>query len=142
MEIANKFIVLFGVLFIAAGVAFAQQGSQPPSPPSANDIISRMKEELNLTDEQVTQITPIIQDELGQIQAFREQGVSPDMAKIKMDELRQSMELKFAQYLTQDQLTQWKNKQSPKQDANNRMGPPQEGNNLESDRHDQPGVTN
>lgn len=125
MRFVDKCIILIGVLFLAMGITFAQQGGQPPSPPLASDIVSRMKEDLNLTEEQMSQIMPIIQDELSQMQSFMEQGASPDTVRSKMDELRQSTESKLSQYLTQDQLTQWKNKQQqPPQKEGNRMEPP------------------
>ena len=124
MKFVDKCIILIGALFLVAGITFAQQGDQPPSPPSASDVVSRMKEELSLTEEQISQITPIIQDELSQMQSFMEQGASSDTAKSKMDELRQSTESKLSQYLRQDQLTQWKNKQ--------RQPPQKEGSRMES----------
>jgi Spy/CpxP family protein refolding chaperone len=114
MKRALKCIILVAVTFFITGITLAQPGGKMPSPPSVSDIVSRMQEELSLTDEQVTQITPIIQDELSQMQAFMEQGVSLDTGKSKMEALRESTESKLSQYLTPDQLTQWKSrKQQP-----------------------------
>ncbi len=97
-----------------------------------------MKNELNLTDEQIARITPIIQDELNQMQAFREQGISPDTAGNKMEELRQNTELKLAQYLTQDQLRQWMSKQQPpKQGMGDGMKPQKGDENSDFDLRDQ-----
>ena len=117
-------VVMLAVLLFTAGLSFAQQQGQPPSPPSASDMVSRMKQELNLTDEQVSQITPIIQDDVSQMQSLMNQGLDRDAAKSQIDTLHQSTELELSQYLTPDQLTQWKSrKHPPQQDSSSNMGP-------------------
>ena len=134
MRVANKYkyicVISMVVLFVATGVVLAgQPGGQRPSPPSASDIVVKMKQELNLSDEQVSQITPIFQDEIQQMQAImeqsRSQGADRDAVKSQMDALRQSTELKLSQYLTPDQLIQWKNmQQQPPQQKGDRRVPP------------------
>jgi hypothetical protein len=104
-------VIIFVALFFVAEIAFAQQERERPSAPSASDIVSKMKEELNLTEEQIAQITPVIEDEVNQGQSLIGQGGDRDAVKTKMDVLRQATEEKLAQYLTQDQLAQWKSKQ-------------------------------
>jgi predicted RND superfamily exporter protein len=108
-------IILAGMLFIMTGLTLAQHGEQPPSPPSANDIMTKMKQELKLSDEQVSQITPIIKNEIEQMQALMSQGTDRDAGRSQMEALRKSTESKLSQYLTQEQITLWKNKQNQEQ---------------------------
>lgn len=118
-------IIMLGVLFFMAGIGFAQPEDQPPQAPSASDMISRMQQELNLTEEQVAQITPVIEDEINQMQSLMSQGGDRDASKVQMDTLRQATETKLAQYLTPEQLVQWKSKQQqPPQEGGDKMGPP------------------
>lgn len=113
------YVIIFGVSFFLAGITFAQQEEQPPSPSSASDILAKMKQELNLNDEQLSRITPIIQDDVQQMQMIMEQSRSQragrDAVKNQMDVLRQNTESKLSQYLTQDQLIQWEDQQQPKE---------------------------
>ena len=108
-------VVMLAVLLFTAGLSSAQQQGQPPSPPSASDMVSKMKQELNLTDEQVSQVTPIIQEEVNQMQSLMSQVADRDAVKSQIDALHQSTEAKLAQYLTPDQLTQWKSRKQPPQ---------------------------
>lgn len=113
-------VMILGVLFVTAGISVAQQEQSPlPSvqheKSSASDIVAKMKEKLNLTDEQVSQITLIIQNEIEQRQVIMKQNNS------QMEALRKDTESKLSQYLTPDQLAQWKN--------NQRQHLPQEGHN-------------
>jgi len=124
------YVILLGVLFVVTGIAFAQQGGEPPAPPSASDMVAKMKQELNLTDTQVNQITPVIQDEVNQMQALMGQGTDRDAVKTQMEALRQSTESKLSQYLTENQLAQWKNKQQPPQGQ-----PPQGGGHMAPPRN-------
>ena len=114
-----KFMVKWGsvcvfmlvALFSTSGLGFAQQQQeQPPSPPSANRLVSGMQRELDLTDEQASQIAAIITDEINQIQSLR------NATKNQVDAIRQSAESKFLRYFTPEQLEKWNNrKQLPLQ---------------------------
>ncbi len=127
MKIICGCLVFAAVLFAACGAAFAQQGPKPPAPPSAEEIVDRMKTELGLSDEQVNQITPVIQEESSQMQAMMEDGVPPEpgQANEKMEQLRRDTESKLAQYLTEEQLAQWKSRhKAPAQGDSEKAGPP------------------
>ncbi len=52
------YVIILGVSFFLAGITFAQQERQPSSPPSAGDISTKMKQELNLNDEWENQQQP------------------------------------------------------------------------------------
>ena len=105
--------ILLAALFLVAGSIFAQQNEQSRSHMSVGDIVANMKGKLNLTDEQVGQITPLIEENIQQRQSIMEQakndGSDSDAVKGQMAALRQSMESKLSQYLTSEQLEKWKN---------------------------------
>ena len=136
MKFLNKwwlyFIILIGGIFIIVSLTFAQEG-QPPSPPSASDMADKMKQELNLNDEQANQITPIIQEESQRIQEMMEQARSQKVDRqemmSQMEELHKDTESKLSQYPTQGQLEQWKSKQPP-QRSRNRGAPPGENGQI------------
>ena len=116
MKFSGKWVCVYGFILgvlciTAAGTAFPQQGEHQQM--SAGDIVAKMKDNLNLTDEQVNQITPIIEENSQQKQALMEQAKSSgsgfSAVKDQMVALRQSLESKLAQYLTPEQLEKWKN---------------------------------
>ena len=99
MKFKNVWIALCSViamLVLLAGSAPAQ-GPRP----TAEEKINKLKQQLNLTDEQVKQITPIIQSEMQKRKEVMDQ----------MRNLHQDTENKIGQYLTPEQMTQWKNLQ-------------------------------
>jgi hypothetical protein len=104
-------LVVAGSLFLMSGTMLAQEGpgggGQPPSPPSASEIVSKMKQDLGLTDEQVSQVTSIIQDESSQMEALMKSG-DPQSGRSQMEAIQQQTESKLAQVLTADQLAKWK----------------------------------
>lgn len=129
LRVRGRFLafILTGSLFLASGVVYAQGsprgGGQPPSSPSASEIVGRMKQELNLTDEQITQVTTIIQEEITQMQSLMKSG-NPESNREKMGSLRQQTETKLASVLTAEQLTKWKsNKPQGPRGGNRPQGP-------------------
>ena len=102
----NRFICLIMIipLFIVTNSLFAQSQGL-----SADDIVAKMKQELKLSDDQINQIKPIIENEIQQRQQIREQakvqGIDRQAIKEQMQALRQDTESKLSQYLSQDQIT-------------------------------------
>ena len=84
--------LLITMLVVAGGVAQAQGPMRTPE-----GKINKMKQELNLTDEQVKQITPVIQSEMQKRKELMDQ----------MRNLHQETETKIGQFLTPEQMTQW-----------------------------------
>jgi excinuclease UvrABC ATPase subunit len=105
--------IVLGVLFLAAGAAFAQQGQQSFPLPSAGEVVAKMKEKLNLSDEQVKQIAPIIEEDFQQrkeiVAQSKTQGLGREAVRSKMAALRQSTKSKLTQCLTPEQLEILKN---------------------------------
>jgi oligoendopeptidase F len=97
------------IMFVAMGNVFAQQRA-----PSAEEIVANMKKDLNLTDEQAIKITPVVRNQIQQMQAIIEQA----QQKIgsQMQTLQQSTEAKLSQYLTPEQMAQFRERiQQPQQ---------------------------
>jgi len=128
-------LVAAGILFVSCGVSFAQQGGgkKPSSPPSASDMVSKMKEELGLSDEQASQITPIIEEEISQMKELMGSVTDRESARDKMDALHQDTESRLSQYLTADQLAEWKSKQKqpPQRGDGNMPSSPSGGEEMD-----------
>jgi len=98
------------VLFLMTLPALAQQ-----QPPSADDIVSKMQSKLNLTQDQVTAITPIIEKYASKRQELR-QGVEDgtversDM-RSQMKQMKDDEKQDLAQVLSADQISQWEQMQ-------------------------------
>jgi Spy/CpxP family protein refolding chaperone len=75
-------------------------------------VISQMKIRLNLTEEQITQIRPIIEDSMNQqkelFQEYRNQGPQA-MASLeaKMQQLEQDIKERLAEFVTDAQLEEY-----------------------------------
>jgi Spy/CpxP family protein refolding chaperone len=96
MKFKNVWITLCSVIAMLVFLAGAAPAQGPR--PTAEAKINKLKQELNLTDEQVKQITPIIQSEMQKRKELMDQ----------MRNLHQDTENKIGQYLTPEQMTQWK----------------------------------
>lgn len=113
-------LITFGLIvstLIICGNTFAQRGpggpggGKAPAKLSASDIVSRMKQNLNLSDDQVKQITTIVKDELAQMESLMGSGSRPDHTQI--ESIRTEAEAKIAAVLTTEQLELWE-KSKPK----------------------------
>ena len=120
-----------------------EQGDRqkPPPPPTAEMILKKMKEELNLTDKQVKQITPIIENEIKQMNELMKKsgGIGKSQRKNhsgksskksdntsnenkemdpnheKMDAIHKETESKLSQYLSAEQMEKWREMHKPPQ---------------------------
>jgi coenzyme F420-reducing hydrogenase alpha subunit len=92
-------------------------GGTPPKPMTASEMISKMKQELSLSDKQVSQIKPVIENEITQIDSImsqeRDGKITRDKAREKMDAVRKDTESKLSKYLTSDQMKKWKELNKP-----------------------------
>ena len=80
----------------------AQPSASTPSAVSPEQILERLKAELNLTPEQQATISRILKDSQAEIQAARKAG-GPEEAKAKVKELRTSNRIKIRSLLTEEQ---------------------------------------
>ncbi len=97
---------LLAALFIVAITAIAQDQ------PSTNDIITKMKTDLNLSDDQVSNITQIIDRYAmasNDLQKSIEDGtMNPSAIDSQRQQIKAAEEQGMAQYLRSDQLTEWR----------------------------------
>ena len=119
-------LVLTCALFVAlAGLqGFAQSSADPAASQAASTMsqagagqagdpevrakvqakLQSLSSELNLTDDQKTQLKPILQDEAQQIKALHDDtSLSPDQKKAKVAEIRQSHKSQMDAILTPEQ---------------------------------------
>lgn len=85
-------------------------------PPNADDIVVKMQSKLNLTQDQVTAITPIVEKYMAKHQELRqnmEDGTADkDSMRSQMKQLRASENQELSQFLSSDQMSQWEEMQS------------------------------
>jgi len=95
------------IVGLSAMTVWAQD--QPPSP---DQIVSQMQSKLNLTSDQVTAVTPIIEkysskrDELRQ--SMEDGTADRDSMRTQMKQLKKDEAQELSQVLSADQLNQWK----------------------------------
>ena len=105
------------VLFFITIPVFAQE--QPSSgehqPPSAADIVAKMQSKLNLTQDQVAAVTPIIEkysskrEELRQ--SMKDGSKDKDSLRSQMKQLKADENQELSQFLSSDQMSQWEQMQ-------------------------------
>jgi len=100
------------VFFAVSFFSFAQADTS-----SVDDIVTKMKTELNLTQQQIDAIKPIIQGYVTArkqlIKSFRQQGLmDKDALKNKIDQLKSVERQKLGQILGQDQMNKWIEKEN------------------------------
>ena len=94
----------FLVIFLGFSV-FAQEDL------SSNDIITKMKNDLNLQEDQVTNITPIIEKytiAFTDLQKSIDDGtINPSVIDSQRQQLRAAEAQEISPYLTANQISQW-----------------------------------
>ncbi len=107
MKLKEKLVIAVVILpvlmLFVAGNAFARMHRQPPT---ASEIIAHMKQELNLTDQQISQIQPLIENEISKIKELR--STAEEQARSQIKTLHQETRQEISKYLTSDQLAKWK----------------------------------
>ena len=107
---------LVGVVLV-----FAQQ--QPTSgehqPPSTADIVAKAQSKLNLTQDQVTAITPIIEKYSSQReelwQSMKDGSKDKESIRSQMKQLKGDENQELSQVLSDEQMSQWNSMQSHRQ---------------------------
>jgi len=109
--------IIMALFFVSSLIvmvpAFAQDqpSSDEHQPPSADQIVSMMQTKLNLTPDQVTAITPIIEKYSSKREELRQSmedgtadrdGIRSQMKQLKSDEGQE-----LGQVLSADQISQW-----------------------------------
>ncbi len=112
------FSIPIAFLLVALMSAPALFGQGPPrqrqAPMSVDDELATLTKDLNLTDEQVTKMKPILEESRSQMMKARERFRSQDRTEASRDQRRATMEKmtqdtdkKLAEVLSADQLKQY-----------------------------------
>src|SRR5215469_2680870 len=120
----SRWSILIILMLLAAGLTFAQtsQESQAPTPDkhagmhhngeSAEQHLQMLSEKLNLTDDQKAKLKPILQDEMQQMKAVREDSsLSEDQRRAKMKSIHESLHDQINAVLTPEQQAKFKQMQ-------------------------------
>jgi protein CpxP len=80
--------------------------------------IQRLKTQLNLTDDQVTKLTPILKDRQDQMMALRnDTTLSQEDRRAKMKDIADAINAKVKAILDPDQFTKWQQMQTRRRQA-------------------------
>ncbi len=115
----KKFLV-HGALAMAVvcggATAYAQMGGQgggggmhgQHQPPSPEQRLKMLTQQLNLTSDQQEKVKPILEDESKQMESLRsDSSLTQQERRSKMQEIRQNTNSQIKPILTSDQQTQW-----------------------------------
>ena len=115
-----RWSILTILILLAAGLTFAQpsQESQAPTPnkhagmqrgESADQHLQMLSEKLNLTDDQKAKLRPILQDQMQQMKAVREDSsLSEEQKRAKMKPIHESLHDQINAVLTPEQRAKFK----------------------------------
>lgn len=110
-------VVLIGLLFFGLSVAFAKEIQ------SLSDVLNKMKKELQLTDEQVEAIKPIIKENLAKRQKLFDSisgdpVINKSQFKIEMMKLKEEENEKLSKVLSKEQMKKLIDRQHIKESLN------------------------
>src|SRR5262245_2025166 len=87
-----------------AGTEANQAGVDPETKAKVQAKLQQLATELNLTDDQKTQIKPILQDEFNQLKAVdADASLSPDQKRAKAGDIHRSAKSQISSILTPEQ---------------------------------------
>jgi periplasmic protein CpxP/Spy len=117
----SRWSILTILVLLAVGLTFAQtsQESQAPAPDkhagmhhngeSADQHLQMLSEKLNLTDDQKATLKPILQDQMQQVKAVREDSsLSQEQKRAKMKSIHESLHDQINAVLTPEQQAKFK----------------------------------
>lgn len=133
------FMILLTAIFILQN-AYAQEGKAPVRGPDPEQAVERLQQALGLTEEQASQVKPIINNDVAKRKALMQEAKAKKQAifdelKANMDKVSEATEAKLAKYLTKEQLAKWKelreerHKRFKKPNDGERFGPKCKGEN-------------
>ena len=117
----SRWSILTILMLLAAGLMFAQtsQESQAPTPhkhagmhhngESVDQHLQMLSEKLNLTDDQKAKLKPVLQDQMQQMKAVREDSsLSQEQKHAKMKSIHESLDDQINAVLTPEQQAKFK----------------------------------
>ena len=102
--------VCAALFFLGSSLAFAQQGGGMGGGMSADAMAQKMQKKLNLTQDQVNQIKPILEENMAKRQQLKGsmQGGGDRSAMFKqMKQMQEEQNQKLSKVLTPEQMQQW-----------------------------------
>jgi periplasmic protein CpxP/Spy len=136
MKKQNMFVAAVIFTMLAGGaVVYAQNAPEQGGgqwghgqPPTADQRLQRMTQQLNLTEAQQQQIKPILESEAKQMQTLREDSsLSQDDRRTKMMQIRQESASQIKPILNADQQKQYEEMMSRQGRGRGPGGPPPQG---------------
>jgi len=107
--------IMFGVLLAAFFITMSGYAQEHASKSTA-DVVAKLKTQLNLTDEQVTAISPIIEKYSSKRKELYKSVQAGTLDKggmhAQIEQLREDENQELSQILSQDQMSQWSNMQN------------------------------
>ncbi|MFA5148350.1 MAG: hypothetical protein WC491_04395 [Candidatus Omnitrophota bacterium] len=113
MKIDTKFIVglLIMLLYLTSNKVYSEQGGGRPPMMTAEQMVSDMKKSLGLSEEQASQILPIVEQEMEKREELMGSCGGPgnfESMRSSMEKIDSETETALAQYLTDEQMAKWK----------------------------------
>jgi Spy/CpxP family protein refolding chaperone len=102
----------FALLIALTGLRVAAQTDastvDPATKAKVQEKLQHISSELNLTDDQKTQLKPMLQSEVQQLQAVKDDtSLSPDQKEAKAKAIHQSFKTQMSGVLTPEQQKKW-----------------------------------
>jgi Spy/CpxP family protein refolding chaperone len=102
----------FALLIALTGLRVAAQTDassvDPETKAKVQEKLQQISSELNLTDAQKAQLKPILQSEVQQFQAVKnDTSLSPDQKQAKVKEIQQTYRSQMSSVLTPEQQKKW-----------------------------------
>ena len=101
----------FALLVALTGLRVAAQDTStvdPATKAAVQDKLQKISTELNLTDDQKTQLKPMLQSEVQELQAVKnDTSLSPDQKEAKAKAIHQSFKSQISNVLTPEQQKKW-----------------------------------
>jgi len=118
----SRWSILTILVLATAGVTFAQTSPQASAPDKhaamhqkgegVEQHLQMLSEKLNLTDDQKGKLKPILQDQMQQMKAVREDSsLSEDQKRAKMKSIHESLHEQISAVLTPEQQAKFKEMQ-------------------------------
>jgi periplasmic protein CpxP/Spy len=119
----SRWSILTILVLLIAGLTFAQNSQESQAPPSgrhagmhhnhngesAEQHLQMLSEKLNLTDDQKAKLKPILEDEMQQMKAVREDSsLSQEQRRAKMKSIHESLHEQINAVLTPEQQAKFK----------------------------------
>jgi len=111
MKVKTMSGVFVALLFVTMPVYAQGQGSK-----STADVVAKLQSQLNLTPDQVTSVTPIIEKYISKRkeiqQSLKDGALDKGSMHAQLEQLREDENQELSQILSQDQMSQWSNMQN------------------------------